>query len=342
MLSVWGTLLCALLGGARGAPAADLLAAAIMPLTTPKPTPTPKPASTLDACPEDSVIEEPPDGKLPNTEPQCQKLEEPLEYCDCVDWPLPYWGSSTWARYLDNTARDYFEREYKPLLERNSSFAQCNALMKRLSCAAYFPRCEPKTGSKEAALYGKTFGPCGSLCRAVKELDCPGSEHLDCTSRHCCENDPRICFNDDAGCTMCGSHFPPPPPPRGQTCAAHTTCNACIADDCSYTPAGCVPTCTDSSSACYTSASGCPATDLACAGYTNCAECARSGCAYQGARCRATCLVGRLSASLGGCCAASAEHCFPACEVPLPEPSPSPLPPQELADQLAEMFARGA
>ena len=41
MLSVWGTLLCALLGGARGAPAADLLAAAIMPLTTPKPTPTP-------------------------------------------------------------------------------------------------------------------------------------------------------------------------------------------------------------------------------------------------------------------------------------------------------------
>jgi len=234
------------------------------------------------------------------------------------------------------------EREYKPLLERNSSYAQCNALMKRLSCAAYFPRCEPITGGKDAGLYGKTFGPCGSLCRAVKELDCPGSEHLDCTSRHCCENDQRICFNDDAGCTMCGSHFPPPPPPRGQTCAAHTTCNACIADDCAYTPAGCVPTCTDSSSACYTSASGCPATDLACAGYTNCAECARSGCAYQGARCRATCLVGRLSASLGGCCAASAEHCFPACEVPLPEPSPSPLPPQELADQLAEMFARGA
>ena len=64
----------------------------------------------------------------------------------------------------------------------------CATAMKRLACSVYFPRCESD------GLYAKIFGACGSLCRWVHELKCPGSEHLDCTSRRCCENDPQICF----------------------------------------------------------------------------------------------------------------------------------------------------
>ena len=136
--------------------------------------------------------------------PQCQYMSAGLaaDVCSYVDWPVPFWGSDDWAKFLAARIKHYIDTQYTPS-RYNGVTAECKDAMQHMMCASYFARCESPQPSidYEAATI---FPACGGHCALLKELKCPHAEAFNCGNMNCCPGKNNTCFSNLTSATWHG------------------------------------------------------------------------------------------------------------------------------------------